>query len=404
MSKHKRRQPKGRGVKNSRLFQIFIIAILAIGIIGGGIFAFSSFNANAQPNRSEIASGQSLNGTDLAIPISDSSSPSCVKYIIPPEEPRLETALSIDLTQEDGVPAFLEFLIIPADEVMFLDDGNIKPAQELQVGDKIHMQSGKVGLIQSVETELYTPEPIAVNEKGQSLRRVLAKSKRWTETILNLHTPTEIIETTPEHPFYVNGEWIEAKDLRQDDQINSRTGNTIRVLKTEEVHAPQYVYNLLVEGAHNFYVGQEGLLAHNCTDIPLGFPDRGAYERFGQRTRAGLQDVGYADVDIAFQGSSVTGKSFRTGEPFDVGRVSDFDIALGSPELLEAAKDAGVSLRSRRTRTGPIKPDTEYAKALGINDLLNQLSEQAGREVSFMIYRDVNDAIKRTGSGIIVPR
>ena len=282
MSKHKRRQLKNRKPKISRLFLLSIIIMLfAIGIISGGIFALSSFNVNAQPNQSAIDS------ISIANP-----SPPCVEYIIPPEEPRLETVLSVDLTQEDGIPAFLEFLIVPANQTAFLDDGGIKFSKELQPGDRIQMESGRIGLIQSVETELYTPEPIVVNEKGQSLRRVLAKSKRWTDTILNLHTSTEVIETTPEHPFYVNGKWIEAKNLTPGDEIRSKDGNTIRVVKTEEVNAPQYVYNLLVEGVHNFYVGNQGLLAHNCTDVPIsGIPGVNQITKgAGSDTLAGVQD------------------------------------------------------------------------------------------------------------------
>lgn len=43
---------------------------------------------------------------------------------------------------------------------------------------------------------------------------------------------------------------------------------------------------------------------------------------------------GYGDVEPIFQGSSVTGQSFKAGQAFDAGRVSDFDVALASPELL----------------------------------------------------------------------
>lgn len=41
--------------------------------------------------------------------------------------------------------------------------------------------------------------------------------------------------------------------------------------------------------------------------------------------------AGYPDVEPILQGSAVTGKNFGTGAPFDVGRVSDFDVALAKP-------------------------------------------------------------------------
>lgn len=53
--------------------------------------------------------------------------------------------------------------------------------------------------------------------------------------------------------------------------------------------------------------------------------------------RDGLSRAGYGDVETILQRSSVTAQSFKTGQAFDVGRVSDFDVALASPELLQRA-------------------------------------------------------------------
>ncbi|MEE4790907.1 hypothetical protein V2K52_25685, partial [Pseudomonas alliivorans] len=51
--------------------------------------------------------------------------------------------------------------------------------------------------------------------------------------------------------------------------------------------------------------------------------------------------AGYENVEPLLQGSAVTGKSFKTGEEFDVGRVSDFSVALANPELLQCAQYLG---------------------------------------------------------------
>ena len=115
---------------------------------------------------------------------------------------------------------------------------------------------------------------------------------------------------------------------------------------------------------------------------------------------AGLRGAGYSDVQPLFQGSSVTGKSFKTGQPFDVGRVSDFDIALGSPKLLARAKELGIGLRSGGVRTGPLNP-AELEK-LGLLELVDKLSKQWGRKVSFMLYDSTDSALKR-GAGITIP-
>ncbi|MGF6805645.1 hypothetical protein OKW30_000771 [Paraburkholderia sp. Clong3] len=65
--------------------------------------------------------------------------------------------------------------------------------------------------------------------------------------------------------------------------------------------------------------------------IPHGFANAETFSQFGNDIRIGLSRAGYADAEPILQGSAVTGKSFRTGQFFDVGRVSDFDIGLASP-------------------------------------------------------------------------
>jgi filamentous hemagglutinin len=134
--------------------------------------------------------------------------------------------------------------------------------------------------------------------------------------------------------------------------------------------------------------------------IPLGFGSADEFAQFGSRLYAGLGKAGIDDVTAIFQGSSVTGKKFTTGAAFDVGRLSDFDIALASRTLLQRAKELGIELRSGGTRTGPLKAiDIER---LGLTELRQQLSEQAGRPINFMIFDSVESAVGRS-PGIIVP-
>jgi filamentous hemagglutinin len=112
-----------------------------------------------------------------------------------------------------------------------------------------------------------------------------------------------------------------------------------------------------------------------------------------------LQNAGYGDVQAAFRGSSVTGVSFKTGAPFDVGRVSDFDLALASSTLLQRAKELGIGLRGGGTRTVPLKD--KHLKMLGLLDLQQELNEMAGRPVTFMIYESI-ESIAQRGPYIIV--
>jgi uncharacterized protein YukE len=133
-------------------------------------------------------------------------------------------------------------------------------------------------------------------------------------------------------------------------------------------------------------------------EVPLGFADADQFRAFGHHLTNGLRDAGYHDVVPVFQGSSVTGVKYTTGALFDVGRLSDFDIALASPTLFERAKALGVQIRGRGSRTAPLK-DEELLERLDLHHLSVQLSERAGgRPVFFMIYRDLDATLRRSPS------
>lgn len=140
--------------------------------------------------------------------------------------------------------------------------------------------------------------------------------------------------------------------------------------------------------------------ANVAAGIPRGFATADEFARFGTDLKDGLSRAGHDDVTPIFQGSSVTGSSFRTGEAFDAGRISDYDIALASPDLLQRAREAGIGLRSGGTRTGPLTPDD--LRAMGLEGLADDLSRTAGREVNFMIYGSPDSALQRS-VGIVVP-
>ena len=124
--------------------------------------------------------------------------------------------------------------------------------------------------------------------------------------------------------------------------------------------------------------------------VPLGFAGEAEFAAFTHDLVGGLREAGYRDVVPVFQGSAVTGVKYTTGKPFDVGRRSDFDIALASPTLFERAEAAGVELRSRRTRTAPL--GRANLERLGLFDLARRLSAGVERDVHFMIYPDLAGA------------
>jgi hypothetical protein len=129
--------------------------------------------------------------------------------------------------------------------------------------------------------------------------------------------------------------------------------------------------------------------------VPLGFADAQEFAAFGATLTKGLADSGYGDAVPVFQGSAVTGVKFTSGEPFDAGRRSDFDIAIADARLSGEAEAMGVRFRSRPPRTEPLTD--KHLRLLGLKDLIDLLSTRSEREVHVMIYRDVESALQRAG-------
>jgi RHS repeat-associated protein len=142
-----------------------------------------------------------------------------------------------------------------------------------------------------------------------------------------------------------------------------------------------------------------GTVSQN-SEIPRGFQSSEEFDQFGNTLYGGVGSAGYDDVTAILQGSSVTGVKYTTGKPFDVGRVSDYDIALASPSLLDRARELGIGLRSGGTRTGPLTaPELEQ---LGLSGVAGDLSQMAGRPVNFMVFQSAEVAMSRSPS-IVLP-
>jgi hypothetical protein len=168
---------------------------------------------------------------------------------------------------------------------------------------------------------------------------------------------------------------------------------------------------LFVPGAASKLIRRMPLLPHSglfsATEqaeeraIPLGFANDEDFATFGATLRSGLDEAGHADTVAVMKGSSVTGFKYESGAPFDEGVLSDYDIALCGGSLFNTAKDAGAELRGKATRTAPLSE--KQLGGLGLDNLSARLAEIAGREVHFMIYVDVDRALRR-GPSIRFPQ
>jgi len=71
----------------------------------------------------------------------------------------------------------------------------------------------------------------------------------------------DIIKTTSNHPFYSDGEWIQAGQLSIGDKILHVDGAEHKVSSIETFDDNIDVYNIEVDGTHNYFA--EGYLVHN---------------------------------------------------------------------------------------------------------------------------------------------
>jgi hypothetical protein len=79
----------------------------------------------------------------------------------------------------------------------------------------------------------------------------------------------EAIETTPEHPFYtLEAGWLDAADLEPGMYVPSASGEAGEVSSVDFAARRAIMYNLTVEVAHTFFVGEGEWLVHN-TGCPL---------------------------------------------------------------------------------------------------------------------------------------
>ncbi len=221
------------------------------------------------------------------------------------------------------------------------------------------------------------------------------------------------LTTTFHHPFYdiTQQEFVQAEHLKVGDQLQTTTGRA-QVTDVRLFHANTTTYDLTIDSLHTFYVvaGNTPVLVHNNNGgdecliagggtTPHGFTDEGAAAEFNQTLNSGLGEAGYSGTQAVFQGSSVTGVGFKSGLPF--GDHSDYDIALGGEDLFNAAKEAGIGLRSGGTRTGPLNP--AQLEQLGLSDMQARLEGMAGREVHFMVYQTIDGAVGRSPSMLVPP-
>lgn len=77
-----------------------------------------------------------------------------------------------------------------------------------------------------------------------------------------------IIKTTTSHPFYINGKWVEVKNIKIGDILTNNLLENIEVKSLDVIPCKINVYNLTVDKTQTFFV--HNILVHNKRQTAVG--------------------------------------------------------------------------------------------------------------------------------------
>lgn len=121
-----------------------------------------------------------------------------------------------------------------------------RPIEELEIGDRVWALN-----LDTQENELAEVVRLFQREAPET----------WVLTV----DGGKQIETTDEHPFHVEGKgFTRADQLQIGDRLRTFAGDWIRLESVETRYEPRTVLNFEVAHQHNYYVGTEQILVHNC--------------------------------------------------------------------------------------------------------------------------------------------
>lgn len=163
------------------------------------------------------------------------------------------------------------------------DLGPVK-IEDVKIGDKVLTYNQKTGL------------------KEYKTVTHLISEETPKETLLIELSDGRVVESTAGHLIYVAGEWIPAGDINVGQFLFTLSENVAvsRVVKsTVEVK----VYNLTVDGNHNYFVGENGILVHNespCEKaarkmaqmVPAKYCEHGQCKQFAREFKKLLKEGG----------------------------------------------------------------------------------------------------------------
>ena len=136
------------------------------------------------------------------------------------------------------------------------------PIERIRVGDKVWSRNRTTG-----KQELKTVTALTAQHRNRLIE-------------LRIEGEAEPLRPSLDHPFWVrrasagHEAWIEAGAMLVGDLVLNREGNWRKVLAVKPLEGLQTVYNFEVDGDHDYFVGESGILVHNaiCRITPGSLP------------------------------------------------------------------------------------------------------------------------------------
>jgi len=197
------------------------------------------------------------------------------------------------------------------------------------------------------------------------------------DTIYSVEVDGQVIEASSEHPFYVQGEWKETKNLDVGDKLtlfNHDCESSIASIKIEARR--DTVYNLSVADFETYFVSELGILVHNCG---------GKLQKVNGRNP--INGKKYAGKTYKFDKGSTLAKDYPRGIKFSEEGFPDFrPHSEDSVDIGSLNKTSGQDIKLANELKGYDKtPD----------GMVWQHVENSTELI--LIPSDLHDAVRHTG-------
>jgi RHS repeat-associated protein len=103
-----------------------------------------------------------------------------------------------------------------------------------------------------------------IESEKLELSEVLNTLQRETDGIFELKINNETVQVTAEHPFYLqNKGWVTVKELQVGNKLKTASGKIVVVKRIKKLLDKLTVYNIEVDGNHNYFITNSTILVHN---------------------------------------------------------------------------------------------------------------------------------------------